>query len=201
MRLSDFELFCERHQSGMFYIACNVLGDSQKAEDAVQEALFRIYRTFGKLSFRTVREERVYALRAAKNAAIDLLRQNKPCETLDDISMDRLSMERGDTTYSAAAAHSTEEYVGRFIQALPEKTKAIFSYRSLGLSDKEIAETLSITPDNVRTIAFRARMYGDNVFEKHGINRDRTGDGEKPRCLCGKRGIFNRDGAANYQTT
>ena len=44
-------------------------------------------------------------------------------------------------------------------------------------------------------------MYGDNVFEKHGINRDRTGDGEKPRCLCGKRGIFNRDGAANYQTT
>lgn len=44
-------------------------------------------------------------------------------------------------------------------------------------------------------------LYGDNVFEKHGINRDRTGDGEKPRCLCGKRGIFNRDGAANYQTT
>ena len=44
-------------------------------------------------------------------------------------------------------------------------------------------------------------VYGDNVFEKHGINRDRTGDGEKPRCLCGKRGIFNRDGAANYQTT
>ena len=45
------------------------------------------------------------------------------------------------------------------------------------------------------------KMYGDNVFEKHGINRDRTGDGEKPRCLCGKWGIFNRDGAANYQTT
>ena len=47
----------------------------------------------------------------------------------------------------------------------------------------------------------REAVYGDNVFEKHGINRDRTGDGEKPRCLCGKRGIFNRDGAANYQTT
>ena len=49
--------------------------------------------------------------------------------------------------------------------------------------------------------AFYDSVYGDNVFEKHGINRDRTGDGEKPRCLCGKRGIFNRDGAANYQTT
>lgn len=40
------------------------------------------------------------------------------------------------------------------------------------------------------------RVYGDNVFEKDGIRRDRTGDGEKTRCLCGKRGIFNRDGPA-----
>lgn len=37
-------------------------------------------------------------------------------------------------------------------------------------------------------------VYGDNVFEKDGISRDRTGDGEKTRCLCGKQGIFNRDG-------
>ena len=42
----------------------------------------------------------------------------------------------------------------------------------------------------------RALLYGDNVFEKDGIRRDRTGDGEKTRCLCGKRGIFNRDGPA-----
>lgn len=39
-------------------------------------------------------------------------------------------------------------------------------------------------------------VYGDNVFEKDGIRRDKTGDGEKTRCLCGKRGIFNRDGPA-----
>lgn len=39
-------------------------------------------------------------------------------------------------------------------------------------------------------------LYGDNVFEKDGIRRDKTGDGEKTRCLCGKQGIFNRDGPA-----
>ena len=38
-------------------------------------------------------------------------------------------------------------------------------------------------------------MYGDNVVEKHGINRDRTGDREKTRYLCGKQGIFTRDRA------
>lgn len=39
------------------------------------------------------------------------------------------------------------------------------------------------------------RLYGDNVIEKHGINRDRTGDREKTRYLCGKQGIFTRDRA------
>lgn len=61
--------------------------------------------------------------------------------------------------------------------------------------DGKYATKLGLEP------SIKVRVYGDNVFEKHGINRDRTGDGEKPRCLCGKRGIFNRDGAANYQTT
>ena len=45
-------------------------------------------------------------------------------------------------------------------------------------------------------LPYQGQLYGDNVFEKDGIRRDRTGDGEKTRCLCGKRGIFNRDGPA-----
>lgn len=40
-----------------------------------------------------------------------------------------------------------------------------------------------------------AELYGDNVIEKHGINRDSTGDREKTRYLCGKQGIFTRDRA------
>lgn len=39
------------------------------------------------------------------------------------------------------------------------------------------------------------QVYGDNVIEKHGINRDSTGDREKTRYLCGKQGIFTRDRA------
>lgn len=57
---------------------------------------------------------------------------------------------------------------------------------------------LSVRKGEVHTLLGEngAGMYGDNVFEKDGIRRDRTGDGEKTRCLCGKRGIFNRDGPA-----
>ena len=45
------------------------------------------------------------------------------------------------------------------------------------------------------TALLEVKMYGDNVIEKHGINRDSTGDREKTRYLCGKQGIFTRDRA------
>lgn len=62
---------------------------------------------------------------------------------------------------------------------------------------KVIVKICKQSPDGDCLFSCRkARVYGDNVFEKDGIRRDRTGDGEKTRCLCGKRGIFNRDGPA-----
>ena len=54
----------------------------------------------------------------------------------------------------------------------------------------------SSTRETMRERPPLQQVYGDNVFEKDGIRRDRTGDGEKTRCLCGKRGIFNWDGPA-----
>ena len=53
--------------------------------------------------------------------------------------------------------------------------------------------TLKSSPS--RVMVTRQFVYGDNVIEKHGINRDRTGDREKTRYLCGKQGIFTRDRA------
>ena len=55
---------------------------------------------------------------------------------------------------------------------------------------------ISMTATGSYSVSFiRALLYGDNVFEKHGINRDRTGDREKTRYLYGKQGIFTRDRA------
>ena len=47
-------------------------------------------------------------------------------------------------------------------------------------------------PNVIKCVVY---VYGDNVIEKHGINRDSTGDREKTRYLCGKQGIFTRDRA------
>lgn len=50
----------------------------------------------------------------------------------------------------------------------------------------------------LRMIASAAKqLYGDNVFEKRGIRRDRTGGSGKGRYLQGKTGILKRDGPAS----
>lgn len=46
---------------------------------------------------------------------------------------------------------------------------------------------------------FDHRVYGDNVFEKCGINRDETGDIGKTRYFSGKRQHLRRERPAVYQ--
>ena len=60
-------------------------------------------------------------------------------------------------------------------------------------SQKSVEDGIRNAEQIIQNLA--REMYGDNVIEKHGINRDRTGDREKTRYLCGKQGIFTRDRA------
>lgn len=46
---------------------------------------------------------------------------------------------------------------------------------------------------------FVRKLYGDNVFEKCGINRDETGDIGKTRYFSGKRQHLRRERPAVYQ--
>ena len=73
-----------------------------------------------------------------------------------------------------------------------------FVAETLGVSRQAVSKWENGTSDpstsNLCALA-KLYVYGDNVIEKHGINRDSTGDREKTRYLCGKQGIFTRDRA------
>lgn len=153
LNMGDFELFCERNQNGMYNVAVKVLRDSQQAEDATQEAFVRIFRIARTLVFEDMTAEKVYALRATKNVAIEILRKQKP--TLDIEEAKSLLMTHEDALYRAVAAKETVQEISSI---LGERANTIFCYRSFGLSDTEIAATLGISMENVRSIAYRARL-------------------------------------------
>ena len=90
--------------------------------------------------------------------------------------------------YFAALSETVLEAIMRLLQALAKLRRAIYGLRM----HCQTVVKQRCSPVKIR---FLTKMYGDNVIEKHGINRDRTGDREKTRCLCGKQGIFTRDRA------
>ena len=74
-------------------------------------------------------------------------------------------------------------------------TDDFFHYLSKGAIPPHLPESNEQNLVVIEAFLEAAKLYGDNVIEKHGINRDRTGDREKTRYLCGKQGIFTRDRA------
>lgn len=159
MTIGDFELFCERNQNGMYRVALQILYDSQRAEDAVQDAFVRIFRISRDLDFDTERAEKLYALRAVKSAAIDILRRQKPADPLDEV--EQLSFSRGDTTFHAVSSRETMDLINRL---LGPRAQAIFCFRRIGLSDAEIAATLDISISNVRSTVYRARQRISDIL-------------------------------------
>ena len=152
MTIGDFELFCERNQVGMYRVAMQILNDSQRAEDAVQDAFMRMFRIVGRLEFETERAEKIYALRAAKSTAIDIIRREKPIDDLD--GMNQFPSSCRDLTYDTVAALESAKQINNL---LGPRAQTIFSFRNIGLSDTEIAATLNISVSNVRSIVYRAR--------------------------------------------
>ena len=63
------------------------------------------------------------------------------------------------------------------------------------IPEYETGEVVRVPVGDAEYVETFDGVYGDNVIEKHGINRDRTGDREKTRYLRGKQGIFTRDRA------
>ena len=95
-------------------------------------------------------------------------------------------VQRGAELKGAVAVQKPRKQICDFFQTVP-----VYS-----AGGDQPGQQCLVTAENFRCFIASMPMYGDNVFEKDGIRRDRTGDGEKTRCLCGKRGIFNRDGPA-----
>ena len=154
MRLSDFELFCERHQSGMFYIACNVLGDSQKAEDAVQEAILRAINQIDKISQISPDKQCTYLNVIVRNISFDMFNRK----------VNHLSLEEDAEIYDQtvledqAIGNVNYDSLVEYIRSLPQGMRdALYLKYCLEFTNEEIAQSLNISPCALRNRLFAAR--------------------------------------------
>jgi len=155
----------KRYSSQMYSVALRIMGDSDEAEEVLQEAFISACTKMDSFEGRSKLGTWLY--RITTNAALMRLRKQRddtvsldePQDTGDGDSMPRQfgdwSVEPGQEILSQELRQVLEQAV----QTLPASLRAAFILRDIqGMSTEEAAEALEITPGALKVRLHRARL-------------------------------------------
>jgi RNA polymerase sigma-70 factor (ECF subfamily) len=169
-RESEFETFVDRCQKSMIRVANDVLQNYHDAEEAVLTALIGIAKHFSKIAGEDGAAQQAYACRAARNAALNLLRSREkrekkeiPLEAAPEPGVDDKGLLRLCETVSA-------EILDACLKELPAEYRDVFLlYYYENRSTRRIAAALSLKRENVKTMLKRGRLLLKKALEERGF--------------------------------
>lgn len=149
-----FEYIYSKYKNLLLLKAYGVLNDYMLAEDAVSEALLRIYKNLGKIDDPASKQSISFVVTIVKNVALTML-QKKIKNTAEE-----LVVEPGDgfelEEHVVSALSEAEIY--NVVGELGEEYKSVFLLKyAYDMSNKEIASMLDIAPNHVGVLLFRAK--------------------------------------------
>ncbi len=156
-----FERLAEEHGRFLYRVAYSLLRHAQDAEDAVQDALLKLYR--GE-SWRTMQDERAFLARVVWRSALDR-RAGRSVDAGDDGA--ELRVQDGRASPERAAADSDERgLLLQLIDALPEELRQPLVLSAMEeMNSREIGEVMGLPEGTVRTRLMRAKTVLKQRFE------------------------------------
>jgi RNA polymerase sigma-70 factor (ECF subfamily) len=181
-----YEILMRRHNQRLFRIAYGILGDSDEAEDVMQEAYVRAY-TFlyqfeGRAQFSTwLAKIAVYeaSSRLEKRKRLDALPINSPQEKEAMESMRSF----GDPGQECLS-HEAGSFLEQAIHALPDIYRTVFMCREVEeMSTAETANCLDLTEEAVKVRLHRARqMLQNELYARAGATSSQAFQFMGKRC-------------------
>ena len=157
--VAAFGTLVKAHQQRLVRFAVRILSDRERAEDAVQEAFVRLWRTG--THYRPQGQLGCFLLRIVRNVCLDITRTSGaalPLEQAENLPAPGASLQQQVETQAMAEA------VRKAVQALPEPQRAVFVLSQYeGLSYMEIAQVLDCP---VGTVASRKRLAVEALQRK-----------------------------------
>ncbi len=147
-----------RHSRLMFRVAYGLLRNAHDAEDAVQDAFLKLYRTD---AWRGIADEKAFLARTVWRVALDRM----PTRTMEDIT--ELSLASTAATPEQSASEADERaLLRRLMDGLPTELREALVLSALdSLNSREVAFVLAIPEGTVRTRLMRARAELKKRFE------------------------------------
>lgn len=169
-----FAALVERNQRRAWRVARNLVPRDEDADDIVQEAFLRVFRSLERFDFKYAFT--TWLFRIVTNLAIDHLRKRRPLgtgssngEDEDEIGFDPEDdgIERPD---EALLREERAVHVRECIDALAPHFRSVLALRELeGMSCAEIAEIVGATNVTVRWRLHRGRkLFQDEWERRHG---------------------------------
>lgn len=160
-----FAVLVDRNAARIYGVCFSILGNHADAQDCVQEAFLKAFRTMSRFQFASSFYTWLY--RIAVNSCYDLLRHNQrhPAQSLDE----SVQTPDGEQTIQLAdhqplpddqvESQETVALVRRALALLPEHLQRIVVLRDLeGLPYEKIAEIEHLREGTVKSRLFRARI-------------------------------------------
>lgn len=180
-----FELLMRRYNQRLYRAARAIVRDEQEAEDVMQQAYVNAFahlRQFnGRAQFST------WLTRIAINEALARVRRNRRYEPFDDElpNVEPLMSERpSEDPERQAFAGELRALIEKAIDSLPDGNREVFMLRDVeGLSTSDVAESLDISEDVVKTRLSRGRAALRRVLlERTGSTTPEAFRFFRPRC-------------------
>ena len=189
----DFEVLVRRHQDRVLAVCQRLLGDREEARDAAQEVFLKVYRKAGR--FRPRAKVSTWVYRIAVNHCLNRLRRRKVVRFLSfgtltgregsDPSSGEVDApafdpeDPGPGAEAALEARRRGAATRRALDRLPESQRAVVVLAKFeGLSYREIAEVLGITPASVASRLFRAMRQLEKALAE---TKGRAGASDTPQ--------------------
>jgi RNA polymerase sigma-70 factor, ECF subfamily len=166
---AEFARLVDTYSSSIYRLGLKMLGNSQDAEDVLQNTFMNALMHLGNFEGRSSMATWLY--RIAANEALMLIRKRKPevsweqegpegeAESIEDLKPTVFADWSG-LPEEVLLSMEGKNILDTTIQSLSETLRLVFILRDIeGLSIKETADALNLTETNVKTRLLRARMY------------------------------------------
>jgi len=167
-REEQFAALVERQARFVYRVAYSVVKNAEDAEDVVQEAFLKLYRTG---AWRGMEEEKAYLARVAWRIAVGRVQRLPRREMVGgEDAMDGLVS--GESSPEDLAMRRSEELrLRQLIEELPEDLRQTLRLSSLEeMSSREVGMVMGIPEGTVRTRLMRARAELRRRFEAAGAS-------------------------------
>lgn len=158
---SRFSYFVTTYKNMAFTIAINICENEQDAEEVVQDAFVKAYRSIN--SYKGHAKFSTWLYRIVVNTALSKIRQKKSMRHYDGLEMAEEHFDDIESSYEKLGALDQAKYINLAIEKLNSEDRLILTLYHLDEQRiEDIAEITGIDKDNVKMKLHRARkkMYG-----------------------------------------